>query len=145
MKTPMNDRNSTAQQTPLSLKKLVSQVLTHFQPAAVRNKSFLLNDVPDNFWVNSDENILTSVIGSLFSAVISKSKSACIRVSAQTYNNMVVVNVRDSNNSIHVRIPKELEEAQPLAGQLGGCITLNHRQNEGTTVTLSFFSPSIAA
>jgi signal transduction histidine kinase len=145
MKTPMNDCMRNAHQTPLSLKKLVSQILTHFQPAAVRHRSFLLNEIPDNFLVNADENILTSVIGSLFSAVINKSKNACIRVSAKTYNNIVVVNVRDSNNSITIRIPKELEEAQPLAEQLGGCITLNHQWNDVTTVAFSFFSPSIAA
>jgi hypothetical protein len=145
MKTQMNDRTNGMQQTKLSLQQLVTRLLVHFQPAAVRQKSFILNDVPDNFWVNTDENMLSSVISSLFSTVISRSESGCIRISAKTYNNIVVVNVQDNNNAGNIRVPQELEEAQPLAERLGGCITMNNQRSDATMVTFSFFSPSIAA
>ncbi len=145
MKNPMKNRNMGMQPTNLSLQRLVSQLLIQFQPAAVRQKSFILNDVPGNFWVNTDENMLASVISSLFSSVINRCKSACIRVSASTYDNMVVVNVQDSNHAGKAGIPQELNAALPLAERLGGFISMHNRRQDATRITFSFFSPSIAA
>jgi|SRR5687767_1406222 len=145
MKIKVYGCSNGVQQTKLSLQKLVDHLIVPLEPTANRQKSFIRNDVPVDFLVNADEQVLASAMNSLFSSVICRSQNGSIRISAKTFNDIVLVHVEDQNNVANVPSSTELEEARPLAEKLGGCITTNDQRNNGTQVTLSFFSPGIAA
>ena len=125
---------------PISLQKLMKQLLHSFQPAAEGNKSFLLNDVPGDFYVKADENKLATTIRSLLNKVISRSTGSCIRLSAKKYNNVILLYVKETTINGRILSSYELTEVQTLAEKMGGCITVNQYRRNATTLTLSFLN-----
>src|SRR5580765_7001445 len=82
--------NRKTESQTISVKCLVTQLLSQFQPLAVTHKSFIINDVPADFYATADKNNLTAVISSLLNSIISRSSGSCIRLSAKRYNNIIL-------------------------------------------------------
>ena len=61
---------------PKNLHQLVGVAVGNVLPAAVRRNSFIVNEVPRNFVIKTDETILSNVLDGLLSIVTSNSKRA---------------------------------------------------------------------
>src|SRR5258706_16054001 len=126
----------------ICLNRLVARLLVSFQPVAVLQKSFIVNDIPAGFQVNADKGDLLSVISYLLSSVIRKSPNSCIRVSAKRYNNIVLLRLKETNTNInHTRtFEYNWQQVNHFAEKLGGCIVVNELLKTSPTVTFSFRS-----
>ncbi|MFI5133907.1 MAG: hypothetical protein ACHQEB_06195 [Chitinophagales bacterium] len=129
----------------IALDRMVTRLLPRFQPAAVRQKSFIINDVPPDFYVDTDKEILAAAISSLFVSFISRTHNSCIRVTAKRYNNIVLLRLKDANTGFTSVSDYNWQEARSLAAKLGGCVIIDDMYQKSATITLSFRCEANAA
>lgn len=128
-----------------TLQELIDRLVTGELPAVVAKNSFIVNEVPGELLIAADEKMLARVLGNLLHTVVSNAENSCIRVAAKAYGNIVLVHVRDTRRSDNRTIMEHLEQMQPLAEKVGGCVTVCNRQEETITVAFSFLNYPKAA
>ena len=121
-----------------TLRQLVDQLSLSLLPQTVQQKSLIVNDVQQEMFVNTDKNILASVLSSLLNITILHSQNNCIRVSAKLFGNITLVHVKNNDSSLDGAIAHRLKQIQPLAEKLGGCVAVTHNKIKGTTVAFTF-------
>jgi hypothetical protein len=130
----------------ISLNKLMGTLLPGLQQTAVRQKSFFVNDIPDDILINADKNIVSAVVANLLRIVSRNADNSCIRVSAKAYHNVVLMQVRDSNTCNNYAINASLSQVEPLIGKIGGFIDINNQRQKSTIIAFSFSNtPGVAA
>jgi len=129
----------------ICLNSLVEQLVSQFQSLALRQGSFVVNNVAADFYVSTDKNNLATVISSLLSSVISGGRDSCIRVSAKRFNNIILFHLQDSNSAFTKDADRDWHEVNMLAGKLGGCIIEDEVRKKHATITFSFRSLANAA
>jgi hypothetical protein len=131
------------QQLP-ALHQMVSALMASELPVAVRRKSFFVNDVPSEFYVSTDQQILALVIRGLLHTVVTHTANSCIRISANCYGTIMLMQVKDSNSFNYNGIYEDLQSVQQIAGRMGGFVSITSRREDVTTITFSFPNPSKA-
>jgi hypothetical protein len=134
-----------ASQQRMPLHKLVDELLTSLLPRASALKSSIVNDINQELQVNTDQNLLASVLGSLLYNTVSHSWSNRIRVSANVYDLVTHVRVRNNIRENEKQLLDNLCQIQPLAEKLGGSISITDNMLNGTTIGFSFPNPGVAA
>ena len=124
--------------TPKTLDYLVSLLATSVLPTAVRRKSFIVNEVPGEFYISADENMLASVLSSLLHTVVTHTENSCIRIAAKEYGNVILIHVKDSSNFNNYAVASDLQQIQALAKKMGGCVSITSRREENTIIAFSF-------
>jgi hypothetical protein len=145
MKNQFSVSNPENQSQTISLKHIVAQLFSQFQPLAVKHRSFIVNDVPADLYVYADKNNLVMIISSLLNSIISRSRRNCIRVSAKRYHNIVLVRLKDSTKAFTHISGHDWRQVNMLAKRLDGCIIENDIRKEHATITFSFCSLVSAA
>jgi len=141
----LQDKNSPKTHESIPLKELVNYLIEIYQPVAVKQNCFIINDVPESFSVTTDETLLASLSCGLFSAILSRSRNSCIRVSARLHNNVVLLNIWTNDGGDFFQSVCSIQEIKALAEKLGGCVSLNHMRKTSNTITISFINLSAAA
>lgn len=121
----------------VSLNRLVARLVAQLQPIAVKQQSFIVNDVPGDFHVRADSTQLTMIISSLLNWVIGRTYKSCIRVSVKQINNTVLIRVKDPSSLSSHSSEQFWQKMNLLAAKIGGCIIENEVRKK-STVTLSF-------
>jgi hypothetical protein len=88
----------------LYLKKLTSNLIQEFLPTAILHRNLLINDVPDNLFVEEDQVLATSVISGLIRNILSATENNCIRLSARIFEGIIFLNITDGKNNNHCGI-----------------------------------------
>jgi len=133
--------NGSSEPTTKTLDQLVNLLATSALPAAVRRKSFIVNDVPERLAIEADENILASVLGSLLHTVVNHADNSCIRINAKENGNNILVNVKDSSNNYY-SLAGDLQQVQQLAQKMSGYVSVSDRKEKSVTIAFSF--PNLA-
>lgn len=137
--------NREKQSQGVSLKRFVSQLLSEFQPLAVKNQSLIINEVPADFYVHTDKNILALIIRLLFHSIASTGSSNCIRVNVKRYNSIVLFQLKNTNTSFTYAPESNWQKINTLAQKIGGCIIENQMKERHATIIFSFCSLTNAA
>src|SRR5262245_23557041 len=82
-------------QTTLALQTIVNRISAGSVSAATRKQSFIVNDIPADIQVNTDEQMLATVFGGLLNTVINYTENCCIRVSAKLYGGIVLISLKE--------------------------------------------------
>lgn len=122
----------------VALKELINRILDSFMPLALKQKNEFQNDVP-NLHVHTDSYLLGRVITGLFGTIMRQCENSCIRLSAKSFHNVVLVHITSINGFQGVHAMEEMDEIESLAEKLGGCILYNNQHLKESTFTLSFF------
>jgi hypothetical protein len=138
MKTQSDPVLKEKEEVTITLDKMLSNLLWVFQPIAAKRSSFIINDVPPEFYIHTDHPLLERTLGSLLTSVISRSRNSCIRVSAKRYKNIVLLRIKDNKGNFSYDLEKGLCNSQLMAEQLGGCIVANDLRKKTATITLTF-------
>lgn len=133
-----SQEDPTITSTPITLHRLVSLAVGNSMPTAVRRNSFIVNEVPREFQIKTDEKILATVLDSLLSTIISNTKHSCIRIKAKEYEDMIFVSVRDNNSLGNYAVDGNLEEVKLLAKKMNGSVKIESIDDKITTILLSF-------
>ena len=122
---------------PKNLHQLVGLIAGNSMPTAVQRNSFIVNEVPREFHIATDERILATVLSSLLNTVVRNSKHSCIRIKAREYEDVLFVTVRDNGLSDY-SINENLEEVQQLAKKMNGSVSIENVKDKFITILLSF-------
>ncbi len=138
MKTPLNSGNPAEPTTKKTLDQLVSILAAGSLPAAVRRKSFIVNDVPRAMFISADENLLATVLGTILHTVINHTENSCIRIAANVFDDIVYVQMQDSCSFSSDAVAGDLQQVQTLAQKMGGHVSLNRKREKVTSIAFSF-------
>ncbi len=128
-----------------NLNELMSRLVNSALPSAVRRKSFILNDIPENLYVSDNENMLAAVLSSLLNTVVNHTENSCIRVSAKPYGGITLVYIKDSGSLSNHTIVHQLKDLQLLVKKVGGCISIFTKRQETPSIAFSFPNMAKAA
>jgi len=129
--------NETATSTPVSLYKLVDQLMHSFIPLAVNKKSFIVNDVNKAFELDADEQVLAFIVGNLLNNAISSSNGVCIRIEAIKQPKGIEIRVKNNGANFYSTVAHGFSEVLAAARKMGGSINIYNQKHEGTVITLS--------
>jgi len=105
---------------------------------AVQRNSFIINDVPRDFQIISDESILAAILNNLLSTVVSNTENSCIRIKATEYEDIISIYIRDNSSYSNYAVNANLEQAKILARKMNGSLTIRNMEEKFTTILLSF-------
>lgn len=123
---------------------VANRLVKSFLPQATRNKSFFVNEIPENLFIGNNPQLVASVLSGLISFVVSHTKDSCIRLSAKVYNQVILMHVKDCSSSCHT-VENELRQLQPIAEKIGGIVSVTSHRMNVTTFAFSFPNLPIAA
>jgi len=127
------------------LQEIVSRILVSCVPSASRKNSFIINDVPSDMQVTTDEHMVATVFGTLLNAVITHTENTCIRVSAKFYGRVVVLHLKEAHTLNSSSFATTLRQIQQLAEKVGGTVSISNNAGEATTIVFSFLNNLTAA
>lgn len=140
MKTQPTTREDLNVFVPASLHHLVECLSDGLEPAARRNKSFIINNVPEEICSDLNVNMVASVLSRLMNVVILHTENSCIRICAKTYGNVVLVHVKGEGCLNYDSISHNLTEIQAQAEKIGGFVGFTSYRNKLTTIAFSFMN-----
>ncbi len=139
METLVAVKDASSSSCRTGLKLLVDQLVKLSLPAAVRNRSLIVNNIPDRFTIAADETIVERVVNGLLQAMVNNAKDSCIMVSARMiYENMVEIFVKDNNSYHTYAIACGLQDVSPVAEKIGGRLHIMNQRQKITTVSFTF-------
>src|SRR4051812_30384583 len=121
-----------------TLSQLVARLANNFMPIATRNRSFFINDVPQDMCVDHNREWISSVISGLLSAVVLHARDTCIRLSARKYGHVVVLEIQESGCISTYAMACGLQEVQSLAKKVGGSLNISIQRPASTRIAFSF-------
>ena len=145
MKMTSGSRRPGGLLTKKTLKQLVDELSSGVLATAVRRGSFIVNDVPGELIIATNENMLATVLNGLMHTAVSNAENSCIRITARVYGNIILVHVLDTRKSDNHAITDMLGEMQPLAEKIGGCVTVCNQREKIITLAFSFLNLPSAA
>jgi hypothetical protein len=137
--------NPLEKRSTVALHELVTLLADSLAFAAVRNKSFILNDVPENIIIETDPDLVESALGKLLKMVIGHTENSCIRITAKTFGNVVLLHIKDDGCLCYDSMSQNLNSIQSLAERMGGYVGFTSFRNRLTTIALSFVNARKAA
>jgi|GEM_PF-1024464 len=141
MNPMQNDLIIGGSQEKTAIRKLVDRLVEASLPAAVRNRSFIVNEIPENLlFQNSDENMVASVVSGMLHAVLNNAKESCVRISAKEIHDgkTMQVFVKDTGCFSSFALACDLQNVFPIAEKLGGYLSIATEKQNHTTITFNF-------
>lgn len=135
-------RNTTAAH---SLYTLVNLIADSMEYAANDNKSFIINDVPEDIIVETNEQLLASILSNLLNEVIMHTSNGCIRITAKLFNNVVLLHVKNDGSLNYDSVSQKMTRMQVQAEKLGGFVGFTSYRNRLTTIAFSFMNKYTAS
>ena len=125
---------------PFNLHQLISKFISSYQPVAVTQKSFFMNDVSPGLFIATNQDVLSNLLSSLLYLVARCSNEASINVYASTYDDRVALNIKDSGCNGNYGVLYEFQHLQLFARQIGGFLEINNYRNKETTISFNFLN-----
>lgn len=123
----------------LSLHKMVDDVIRVSSPVPVHSQHPVVNNVPANLYVNTNEDIVASVLKGLINVVVNNATDGEIYISAkELFGNTVKVSVKDNNCYNTYAVACGLQKIVPIAEQIGGFLNIINQRQKITTIEFSF-------
>ena len=127
------------------LHEVLNRVVDQFTPTALTKKCVIINDVPEEICVRTDEDLISSAMCDLMNLVIGHTENSRIRITAKLFGNVVLLHVKDDGGLKYDSISSKLNKIQSLAEQLGGFVGFTSYRNKLTTIAFSFMNVAEAA
>lgn len=138
MKTMLTTKRPENSYDSSGLHELTDFLISKFIRIAESNRSFFINEIPAHLQFSADKQMLTSVLNGLFSAVVINATDSCIRLSAKSYGNMVLLQVKESSSLNSSSFENEVRKLQPMAEKMRGSVEVTSHRKELTTITFAF-------
>ena len=121
----------------VNLQQLITRLLISYQPVAVNQKSFFINEVSPDLFIATDREVLSTLLGSLFYVVARCSRDTSITIKATGYENVTVVHIKDSGGSGNYSVLHKFQHLQMLSEKIGGFLDISN-QRDKQTISFSF-------
>ncbi|MGC4034346.1 MAG: hypothetical protein QM764_00195 [Chitinophagaceae bacterium] len=127
----------------LSLQYLVQSLIPQYQAVAVSQNSFFTNHVPPALAIATDKGVVSSLLSKLLLLAAKHCKDTCIKISAKSYHNIIVMHIKDSSMLDNDLLIPELEPLQTGAEEIGGHIEITSQRKKETTIAFSFVNQPV--
>lgn len=121
-----------------NLNQLVTRLTGNYLQLATDNRSFFVNDIPENLPVESNSQWIASVISRILSIVARNVKNTCIRLSAKKHGHVTVLEIQESGAVNTYALASDLQTVNLLAEQIGGHLDITLPKAEVITISFSF-------
>ena len=128
-----------------TLKKLTGGLISSFLPLATRNRSFFVNNIPDQLVIEYNREWISTVISGLLKAVVNHARETCIQLSARKQGETIVLEIQESGCISTYAMACGLQDVQSMATKLGGTLSISIRKSTSTMIAFSFPSLPMAA
>jgi glucose-6-phosphate-specific signal transduction histidine kinase len=122
----------------VSLCRLIDKVTDSLAPAACKNKSHIINNVSEEIYLEICEDKVALILSRLLNIVILHSENSCVRISSKTFNNIVLLHLKDDGCVNYDSISYSLTDMQKQAEKIGGFVGFTSYRNKLTTIAFSF-------
>ena len=123
---------------PKTIHQLVKLLASNARPSALRNNSFIVNEVPVEFRIIADENMLATILSRLLYCLVNHGENSCIRVTAKEYDDIIFVQMKSDHGFDNEAIESDLQQAQSYAKKMNGNIGLSKDDDKITGIIFSF-------
>lgn len=123
---------------PKNLHRMVSITASNLVKKSVEKRSFIVNEVPHEVLIETDEQVISTILNSLLATVIANSAFGCIRVKANEYDDIVCISIKDNGSLVNADFTDQMQEVQLLVKTLNGNVSIRSMENKFTTILLSF-------
>lgn len=128
-----------------NLKQLIDRLTGVFLPAAIRNQSFFVNDVPNDLPIDNNPQWVASVVSRMLSTVVNHVKNTSIRLTAKKHGHQVILEVQESGSVNGFAMARELQQVNSLAERIGGQLNISLPKDNTTAIAFIFSNmPSLA-
>ncbi len=126
--------------TTINLQQLINRLLAFYSPVAAKQKCYFINAASHGLYVNTDAELLGTLVGSLFYVVARCSRDTPILVTAACYNERAAISLQCSSNADSYHILSGFQHVELLSKELNGFLEVNNYDNRETTITFNFAS-----
>ncbi len=121
-----------------TLQNLVHTMVSNYMAAANRNNTQVLNEVKQEIPAGPTMQKAAAVMNDLLATVVANSKNGEIHITAERFNDVVVVEIQERNNYNGYALSYSINSLVPDATALGGFISIKGSQQKITTISFSF-------
>jgi|SRR3982751_4142380 hypothetical protein len=129
----------------ITLSELANNLSAGFLSLARTNKSVIINDIPEDLFIDTDIELVASIFAGLLAAVVKNAKESYIRLSAKVYGNVILLHIKDHNNFNYSPVENKVRQLLPLAEKIGGSVCVTSQRNNVATFAFSFPNLPMAA
>lgn len=122
-----------------SLNSIINHLLRHQLSDTMRcSDSSVMNEISTDIFMVSDRNKISPVIQELLSTIIRNSRKGRIRIRAERFRDIVILEIEDQSNYNGYALDYSIRSIEPLARSVGGTISIKGQQQLETTISFSF-------
>lgn len=126
-----------------SLQQLVSTLVNSSLPAAIHNKTIVMNEVGQGVVLGVEKVKVIPILKELLDTVIMNSRHGEIHITAERYRGIVVLQIQERNNYNGYALSFSVSSIEPEAVEIGGHIAI--KDPRARVATISFTFPDLAA
>ncbi|MBC7873041.1 MAG: HAMP domain-containing histidine kinase [Ferruginibacter sp.] len=134
-----------ANENPISLHQLVSNMLKSSLSAANHKNTHLVNEVDLLIPMGTAMHKAIAVIEDLLATVVANSRNGEIHITADRYRDVVILEIQERNNYNGYALAYSILSMEQDAASAGGYLSIKGPQQKVTTISFSFPSNLLAA
>lgn len=121
-----------------NLSQLIDRLAGVFLPAANRNQSYFVNEVPGDLAIGGNPQYIAPVLSRMISTIVNHVKNTSIRFSAKKNGHVVVLEIQESGSENGFALASELQQVNSLAERIGGWLSISLPRSQTTSIAFSF-------
>jgi hypothetical protein len=127
-----------------SLYTLINELIQESAPLAIHNRNYIVNNVPADLSIETNDMMISAVLNKLFQTVIRHAQNSVILVSAKVYGMTILVQLK-TKGTISPGLPEEVVHVGLKAKKSGGMIEMIQCETEQASVAYCFLNVAGAA
>ena len=135
---------SDLKSTPVSLYELVHRLQLVLLPQAVEKSTFIVNHIDRSLALNTDEDTLAFIVGSLMNSAVCSTTNGCIQIETAYCGSDIQIKVRNNGVFFYSSPSHSLGHVADAARKLGGSINLYNNKYEGMIAVFSLSKDNAA-
>lgn len=136
--------NADSKPAKKDLRQLISCLLNSYQPVAANQKSFFRNDVRPALLIETDPDVLCTLLGSLLYIIARCSRDTSIIIDADSFEDTTFLQIKDNSGANNYEVLHEFQHLKMLSKKIGGLLDISTSRNKETTVSFSFINNAIS-
>jgi hypothetical protein len=129
----------------IPLKQLVSNLVNSSLPAAICNKTNIVNEVEQGIALGTSMQHAIGVMNEILTTIVANSCKGDIHITAERFRDIVTLEFQERNNNNGYALAFSIGSIEPVASSIGGHISIKGPQQKVTTISFSFPNSILAA
>ena len=125
--------------------QFIDHLVNGIMPLAYSRKNSIVNEVQPESFIKADQDKLAFIVSNLLTDAVNSTTNSMIHISAFTGERIVLLQIKLKSNDYRHSYSSMLSKIQEPAKKMGGNISIETSELEGTLITFTFCNMKIAA